>query len=326
MHQIAIYVFLLAVLATMEKLYFRIADNYGIVDKPSERGSSTTITRRGGGIIFPVGALIFFLVSGYAFPWFIAGLTIVAVVSFVDDIRSLSPRARLPLQFVGMLLMLVQLALMAEGISALEIGVLMAAGLVVCTGAMNIYNFMDGINGITGGYSLVVLAATAVALYQHPAPATPLMLSLVVITMLADVVFCFCNFRKKALCFAGDVGAVSVAFILLFAIGYLCLATRSVLWLTLLVVYGIDGCLTIVHRLMLHENISLPHRKHLYQIMANELAIPHVAVSLTYMAVQAACCAWFIAFPSLLTTLLQVALLSAVYVLFMRKYYHLHKG
>lgn len=106
-------------------------------------------------------------------------------------------------------------------------------------------------------------------------------------TMLCAVlVFNFFNFRKRAKCFAGDVGSVSIAFIILFLIGKLIIDTEDFSWIVLLAVYGADSVLTIVHRLMLHENIGLPHRKHLYQIMANELKIPHVAVSLTYMVVQ----------------------------------------
>ena len=79
---------------------------------------------------------------------------------------------------------------------------------------------------------------------------------------------------------------MSIAFILLFLIGKLIIQTEDFSWIILLVVYGVDSVLTIIHRLMLHENIGLPHRKHMYQLMANELKIPHVVVSLIYMAVQ----------------------------------------
>ena len=110
----------------------------------------------------------------------------------------------------------------------------------------------------------------------------------VIYTVLCSVlVFCFFNFRKKAKCFAGDVGSVSIAFIILFLMGRLIIKTEDSSWIVLLCVYGVDSVLTIVHRLMLHENIGLPHRKHLYQIMANELKVPHVVVSSIYMVVQA---------------------------------------
>lgn len=97
--------------------------------------------------------------------------------------------------------------------------------------------------------------------------------SLIVTVVLADIVFCFFNFRQKgkAKCFAGDVGSIGIAYILLFLIGNLVLATGDVTFLIFLLVYGVDGCLTIVHRILLHENLGEAHRKHVYQLMANEL-------------------------------------------------------
>ena len=146
-------------------------------------------------------------------------------------------------------------------------------------------------------------------------------------TMLCAVlVFNFFNFRKKAKCFAGDVGSVSIAFVILFLIGKLIIRTENFSWIVLLVVYGVDSVLTIIHRLMLHENIGLPHRKHLYQLMANELEIPHVVVSLIYMTSQAIIIVGYLLTPGwdycyLLGT---IVILSIVYILFMKKYFHLH--
>ena len=195
--------------------------------------------------------------------------------------------------------------------------------LIVCTGIINAYNFMDGINGITGGYSLVILGALAyinTEITQFVEPA-------LIYTVLCSVlVFCFFNFRKKAKCFAGDVGSVSIAFILLFLIGRLIIKTEDFSWIILLSVYGVDSVLTIVHRLMLHENIGLPHRKHMYQLMANELKIPHVAVSLVYMLTQALVILGYFCFVGYGYWYLLgiIVLLSSIYVLFMRKYFHFY--
>ena len=333
MWQLSIIFLLLFIL---EIGYFKIADHYNIIDKPSERGSSKFITLRGGGIIFYLGAWVWFLLSGCHYPLFFVGLSIVSMLSFVDDIHSLSPLLRLPLQFIGILLLLCQLiwstcnGLCPDSAHIFYILFFVIAGLIVCTGAMNIFNFMDGINGITGGYSLIVLAAILYTLNCHTIQAGESLAHwvslLVTITLLADVVFCFFNFRPRAKCFAGDVGSVSIAFIILFSLGFIIVQTHDLSWLSFLVVYGVDGCLTIIHRLMLHEKISLPHRKHLYQIMANELHVPHVVVSLVYMVVQALCCAWYVAVPGYLTLFLQVLVLSVVYVLFMRRFFHLHQG
>ena len=271
------YLIILVLLFLAELFYFRIADKYNIIDKPNERSSHTRITLRGGGIIFYLGALVYFLTSQFEYPWFMLALTLVTVISFVDDIRSISQGLRLVFHFTAMGLMFYQWELFTLPWWTVVVA------LIACTGIINAYNFMDGINGITGGYSLVVLGALAFINHWVVSFVEP---GLIYTMLCAVLVFNFFNFRKRAKCFAGDVGAVSIAFIILFLIGKLIIDTEDFSWIVLLAVYGADSVLTIVHRLMLHENIGLPHRKHLYQIMANELKIPHVAVSLTYMVVQ----------------------------------------
>ena len=271
------YLIILVLLFLVELFYFHIADKYNIIDKPNERSSHTRITLRGGGIIFYLGALAYFLTSQFEYPWFMLALTLVTVISFVDDIRSISQGLRLVFHFTAMGLMFYQWELFALPWWTVVVA------LIVCTGIINAYNFMDGINGITGGYSLVVLGTLAFINHRVVSFVEP---GLIYTMLCAVLVFNFFNFRKRAKCFAGDVGSVSIAFIILFLIGKLIIDTEDFSWIVLLAVYGVDSVLTIVHRLMLHENIGLPHRKHLYQIMANELKIPHVAVSLTYMVVQ----------------------------------------
>jgi len=311
------YVIILVLLFLAELFYFRIADKCNIIDKPNERSSHTRITLRGGGIIFYFGALAYFLTNHWEYPWFILALTLITFISFVDDIRSISQSLRLMLHFTAMVLMVYQ-----WGLFTLPWWWIIVA-LIVCTGIINAYNFMDGINGITGGYSLVILAALAyinTEITQFVEPA-------LIYTVLCSVlVFCFFNFRKKAKCFAGDVGSVSIAFILLFLIGKLILKTEDFSWIILLSVYGVDSVLTIVHRLMLHENIGLPHRKHMYQLMANELKIPHVAVSLVYMLTQAVIVIGYIYCRNrgYLYLLCAILVLSLIYVWFMKKYFRLH--
>ena len=311
------YCILLILLFLTELLYFRIADKFNIIDKPNERSSHTRITLRGGGIIFYFGALAFFLTNHLEYPWFILGLTLITFISFADDIRSISQGKRLVFHFSAMALMFYQ-----WGLFALPWWTIIVA-LIVCTGIINAYNFMDGINGITGGYSLVVLGALA---YANQFVITFVEQEFIWIMILAVLVFNFFNFRKKAKCFAGDVGSVSISFILLFLIGKLILVSGDFSYIILLVVYGVDSVLTIIHRLMLHENIGLPHRKHLYQLMANELKIPHVVVSLTYMVVQAVILVgYFVWTPYHYWYLLAtVILLGVVYICFMKKYFHLH--
>ena len=202
-------------------------------------------------------------------------------------------------------------------------------GLIVCVGATNIYNFMDGINGITAGYSLAVLMPLSLLNLKDEFVNE----SLIVVVILSVLVFSFFNFRpkNKAKCFAGDVGSVGIAFILLFIIGCLIMNTNYITWLTFLLVYGVDGCCTIIHRIMLHENLGEAHRKHAYQLMANELGMSHVTVSLIYMAIQlviSLVMVYLIPNTPLAHWIYLIVvglLLVGAYVLFMKKYYHLHE-
>lgn len=321
------YLIIAAILLAAELLYFRVADHFNIIDKPNQRSSHTRIVLRGGGIIFTIGLWVWSAFYGFQYPWFLAAVTLAAGISFIDDIHSLPDSVRLVVQFLAMGLMLYQLTighgdlLPAWWAWALFI----VAGLIVCVGATNIYNFMDGINGITAAYSIAVLVPLVLVNQTDQ--------SLIIVTILSVLVFSIFNFRpkNKAKCFAGDVGSVGIAFILLFLIGQLIMKEADITWLTFLIVYGVDGCCTILHRIMLHENLGEAHRKHAYQLMANELGMSHVTVSLIYMGLQLAISLIMIYLvPNTVLAhwiyLVAVGIvLVAAYVLFMKKYYHLHE-
>ena len=312
------YIIILVLLFVAELFYFRVADKCNIIDKPNQRSSHTRTTLRGGGIIFYFGTLAFFLANPLEYPWFIVALTLITFISFVDDIRSTSQLLRLVFHFTAMTLMFYHWELFSLPWWTIFVA------LIICTGIINAYNFMDGINGITGEYSLVVLAALAY-INKEIVPGF-VNQDLIVTVLCAVLVFNFFNFRKQAKCFAGDVGSVSIAFIILFLIGKLIIETENFSWMILLVVYGVDSVLTIVHRVMLHENIGQPHRKHLYQIMANELKVPHVVVSSIYMVTQGVIIAGYFYCQSYGYWYLlgSIFVLSSVYVVFMRKYFKLH--
>jgi len=201
--------------------------------------------------------------------------------------------------------------------------------LIVYVGATNVINFMDGINGITAGYSLAVLIPLALVNINGVFVEQ----SLIISTILASLVFCVFNFRPKgkAKCFAGDVGSIGIAFIILFLLGSVIIKTTDITWLIFLLVYGVDGCLTIAHRIMLHENLGEAHRKHAYQIMTNELKIGHVMVASLYMVMQLLISLGFIYLcpdttPAHWMYLLGAfTILTVAYILFMKKYYHLHE-
>ena len=318
------YFLIFVLLLVAELVYFRIADKCNIIDKPNQRSSHSTIVLRGGGIIFLIGVWMWSLFFGFHYPWFLAGLTLVAGVSFVDDIHSLPDSVRLVAQFAAAAMAFYQLDILHW-----EMWWIVLVALIVYVGATNVINFMDGINGITAGYSLAVLFPLAALNADDKFVAQ----SLIFTTIIAAIVFCIFNFRPKgkAKCFAGDVGSIGIAFIMLFLLGNVIIKTEDITWLIFLLVYGVDGCLTIVHRIMLHENLGEAHRKHAYQIMANELKIGHVKVTLIYMAMQLmvslgfiylcpdnVLCHWMYFVGAL-------AVLAIAYVLFMKRYYHLHE-
>lgn len=265
-------------------IYFRIADKFNIIDKPNERSSHTNITIRGGGIVVVLAGLMYAVYSGFDLLWFWIGFFIISILSFVDDIKTLSSRVRLPLQFLSVVLMLYQIFGLEEA------WWLWLTALVLSTGVVNAYNFMDGINGITAGYSLVVLLSLLVINFVDPFTDNRLIMSFII----ADLVFGFFNFRKKAVCFAGDVGSLSIAFVLVFLIFQLMLKTQSMYPILLLAVYGVDSVLTIVYRLRKKENIFEAHRSHLYQWLTKPGPFSHLGMTTTYMFIQVCISLWVI--------------------------------
>lgn len=326
------YLLITALLLAAELVYFRIADKCNIIDKPNQRSSHSSIVLRGGGIIFVLGLWIWAAFFGFHNIWFLISVTLVAGVSFIDDIHSLPDSVRLVAQFAAMALMFYQLDMLHW-----NMWWIILIAMIVCVGASNIINFMDGVNGITGAYAMASLLPLFL-LNNELGFADE---SLIAVVALADIVFCCFNFRPKgkAKCFAGDVGSIGVAYILLFLIGSLILATGDVTYLIFLLVYGVDGCLTICHRILLHENLGEAHRKHAYQLMANELRIGHVKVASFYALLQLAVSLGFIYLcPALASATglslvawhwiylaAALALLALAYVLFKKKYYHLHE-
>jgi len=328
------YIIIAVLLLAAELIYFRIADKCNIIDKPNERSSHKTIVLRGGGIIFTIGLWIWSIVFGFQYPWLLAGVTLAAGISFVDDIHSLPDSLRLVVQFTAMFLVFQEIGLLHW-----DMWWIIPIALIAAVGGTNIFNFMDGVNGITAGYSLAMLIPllivdslefrvdSQVKVREFIDP------SYLVVAIIGVLVFSIFNFRPrgKAKCFAGDVGSIGMALILVFCLGRLMIATGDITWIVLFLVYGVDGVLTICHRIMLHENLGQAHRKHAYQLMANELKMSHVTVSLIYMGIQLVVSLGFIyLIPNTIVAhwiyLVVTALILAVaYVLFKMKYYHLHE-
>ena len=340
------YIIIAVLLLAAELVYFRIADKCNIIDKPNERSSHSTIVLRGGGIIFAISIIVWMIWQMVQGEWFmvkdylpfVIGLVLICGISFWDDIHSLPDSLRMIVQIFSILLMFwsinLGLGFMVHGSWFWQM-VIAVVALFFCVGATNIINFMDGINGITAAYAIAMLLPLALVngswLKVHGFGFIEP--SYLIVAIIGVLVFSIFNFRPKgkAKCFAGDVGSIGIAFIILFALGRLMVATGDVSYIVFFLLYGVDGTMTIIHRIMLHEHLGEAHRKHAYQLMANELKMSHVAVSLLYMVIQLVISLGFIYLcPNTIAAhwiyfFVAAAILGLAYILFMKKYYHLHE-
>ncbi len=263
-------------------VYFKIADKYNIIDKPNHRSAHSQITLRGGGIIFPIAFIIFCLFNlneALQDYWsFGLGLLAICTISFVDDVRTLSNKIRLSVHLISVVLLLY-----FTGAFTLMPFWVWPILFVIIIGTLNAYNFMDGINGMTGVYSLVTLGSLAyinkdIIQFTHE--------NFILYPILACMVFLFFNFRKKAKCFAGDVGSMGIGFWVIGLITLLIMRTGEYKYILLLSIYGMEVVLTIIERIILKENIFEAHRRHLYQLFANEKKISHLVISAVYAIFQ----------------------------------------
>ena len=287
---IALFIFFL-----LEIAYFQIADRYNIIDKPNQRSSHTSITLRGGGIIFRI-ALIAGVLIFQPSLWYLAlGVFCIAGISFLDDILTLNNKIRIGVHMLSVGLVIYQLIQNSilslsslpdyDALFFILCSLFLIIAMVFFIGIINAYNFMDGINGITVLYSLVTLGSILYA-QQEVLQVSVLDANIYRLLMAALAVFAFFNVRKRAKTFAGDVGSISMALILCFLIASLVLNTANFKWILLLGVYGLDAVATITCRIFRKENIFDAHRSHFYQYLANGRKWPHTAVSLLYAAAQ----------------------------------------
>ena len=313
------YTILGIILMILMLLYFKVADKFNIIDKPNQRSSHTEITLRGGGIIFWFSALIYFVQHIQSNYFFFTGITLVSLVSFWDDIQSLSNKIRITAHFLAITLIFLDFGVF----NSMPIYGIIAA-YILSIGIINAYNFMDGINGITGLYTLVVMGSLwyvnkNIQLFTDG--------SFIKYAMIASLVFLFFNYRKRAKCFAGDIGSIAIAFWIIYLVLKLILATNSVIWLLFLAVYGVDAVCTIIHRLYLKQNIFEAHRLHLYQVLSNEYKIQHRLVSLLYAIAQIVVSALVICLYHKVEDLwLFVIIITPLLLIYTLKFYLLNKS
>lgn len=274
------YIIAFITIVALELLYFWVAGRMNIVDRPNERSSHRKPVLLGGGIIFWLAVLFWSLTHGLAYGSFVVGLSMLAIVSYVDDLRPLPSWLRMIVQAGAVVVSF------WGDIHALELWQLVLF-VVLFVGVLNVYNFMDGINGMLAGYSLVVAGTF---LFIDIFMRRFIELDLAVTVVFSVLVFGFFNFRKKARCFSGDVGSICMGLIVLFLMVRYVQSVPgtglNVSRICFIIVFLADGLLTVAKRFLSGRNILEAHREHAYETMVNELGIPHLYVSGGYALLQ----------------------------------------
>jgi UDP-N-acetylmuramyl pentapeptide phosphotransferase/UDP-N-acetylglucosamine-1-phosphate transferase len=270
------YLIITSLLLAAELLYFKLADRFNIIDKPNQRSSHQTPTIRGGGIIFPLSIVFFSTFTRFSYPLLLGGVCLTAIVSFLDDIREVSPLARLSAHLLAVAAILWSIPVSYSEIQWWSILLLT----IIALGTINMYNFMDGVNGMTAFYSCSILLPLIFT------ETNPGLLQMEICFGCGLAIFTWYNARKRARCFAGDIGSISAAIILLFFTAFRIAESQSLSALGFFSVYAADAGYTLVERLLKRENIFKPHRSHLYQLLCNEAGFPHISVSAAYALLQ----------------------------------------
>ena len=270
------YLFILLLNIFLLALYHPIALRLDIIDKPNERSSHDYVTIRGAGVIFLATGLFWAFSNANHHLYLFMGLLAIGLISFLDDIFSLTNILRFLVQTFAVIIALMDIGLQHSDYF------IWAVLLILYLGWINAFNFMDGINGITSFYSLSILIPLFMAMHNYSLPHS----SLIIYLAISVLVFMFVNLRTRALAFCGDVGAVVLAYLLAYLVITLVFTTRRVEFILFGSIYGIDSIVTIIRRLINRENIFLPHRTHLYQLLSNELNWHFLSVSLLYALVQ----------------------------------------
>ena len=277
-YSIAYYILITAVLIIGIIIYLKMAEKWSIIDQPNSRSSHLVVTKRGGGIIYLIALVIYMISSNFNMPSIIICGLLLGIMGFIDDVKNLDFKIKLIFQCLT-----IGYFLSTGSYNGLEWYLLILMFFLIIS-SINILNFMDGINGLTILYSLSFLISFYI-INAHIIAFTDSNFLLIVI--LSNLIIGYFNIRKKAVCFLGDVGAITMGFIYAVLTITLIVKTNSLSPLILFLVYFLDSGWTIVERLLAKENIFHPHRKHLYQLLVNEYKLSHLFVASIYFSIQA---------------------------------------
>jgi Fuc2NAc and GlcNAc transferase len=269
--------------ATGAWLVSRHGISLGLVDTPNQRSSHRTPIPKGGGVGILAAFVVVSLAAQVPMNFWLPS-TLIALLSLFADKLDFSPKLRLLFQFLAAVILTAGLRYynIANGIEI----VLVFVSAVFIVGTANFYNFMDGINGIAGLTGLVGFGL--LALLQLDSGDHPRFTSISIGIALACLGFLPFN-MPTARVFLGDVGSVLLGFVFAGivtsvagnAIEFLCLTS-------FLFPFYADEICTMAVRIREGENLLMPHRRHIYQLLANEKGIPHWKISLGYGVLQLA--------------------------------------
>jgi UDP-N-acetylmuramyl pentapeptide phosphotransferase/UDP-N-acetylglucosamine-1-phosphate transferase len=267
----------LAVTAVLVPAVLPILRRSGVLDVPSERSSHTTIVPRGAGIAVIIGVVVAAAVpltrwtDGTIVAVVLGAAVAYAAIGFADDLRGLDPWARLVVQLVlGAGLTACMVSLLGRGWLWVPLGAIAAACYV------NVTNFMDGVNGITGWHGVVTGAVfAAMGAYTHH--------GWIVVTgaCLAGASLGFLPYNAlRARVFLGDVGSYGIgATIAGLSGGGFLAGLPAEAAVGPLVIYLADTGSTLVRRLSRGENWREPHRTHVFQRLTDS-GLTHAQVAL----------------------------------------------
>jgi UDP-GlcNAc:undecaprenyl-phosphate GlcNAc-1-phosphate transferase len=271
------YLIIFLLLSVGMFIYLKIAEKWLIVDQPNLRSSHQITTKRGAGILYLLAFVIYLMVSPNNNLTLILCALILGGVGFIDDLKNLNFKIKLAIQLIVIISYLIlQDYLSLDWYYTILIFVFLIA-------SINIFNFMDGINGLTILYSLSFLMSFYYINTEFTSFINP---NILLVMIICNIIIGFLNIRTKAVCFIGDVGSISMGFLYATLALILMIKTNSFAPLVLIMVYAVDAGWTIMERLSLKENIFLPHRRHLYQILVNELRFSHILISISYFTIQ----------------------------------------
>lgn len=287
MYEALLVIATIAVILLSLKLYFPFAEKKGMLAGVNHRSSHTKPVITGAGFIFYISYVFYiisFVFSTWDAPWpLFIGISILAIVSFIDDLKDLWFFIRLVVQILAVTLMLYQIyiefSMEPFAMNASLLIILAIVGMIFSVGFVNLYNFMDGLNGMMVGITISALAIFALIDFFVVDFVDDLLL---VYTAIPTLIFAFFNARRQAICFAGDVGAIVLGFVMVYMLVSLLMQTANVVYIFIFASIYLEAGMTVMQRLLAGQNIFKPHRIHMFQLLCNEHKHHHVKISAFY--------------------------------------------